>query len=80
MLATFQKCLSKRRSKGFFSEMLAHFPIFSQVVWPIWAKLGLRDENIGRDLHFAPVDGPRTFLKNYFWSHYYWNLGFSIID
>ena len=58
------------------------WPIFlylPRFVLPIWAKLGLRDENIGRDLHFAPVDGPRTFLKKYFWSRYYCNFGFSII-
>ena len=60
--------------------MLVHFSLFSWFFCPTWRKSGLRDENIGRDLHFAPVDGPRTFLKNYFWSRYYCNFGFSIID
>ena len=53
---------------------------FWEVFWSIWEKLGLRGENLGRDLHFAPVDGPRTFSKKYVWSRYYWNFGFSIID
>ena len=60
--------------------MMADFSLFSEVFGPIWTKLGLRDENIGRDLHFAPVDGPRTFLKNYVWSRYYCNFGFWILD
>ena len=72
--------LSKRRSKGFFFGFYCPFFFIFLGCLPILAKLGLRDENIGRDLHFAPVDGPRTFLKKYVWSRYYWNSGFSIID
>ena len=58
----FERYLS-RALKDFLRNFRPIFSLFSRFFWPILVKLGLRDENIGRDLHFAPVDGPRSFLK-----------------
>ena len=66
--------------KDFFRTFWHFFPNFPGLFLPFLGILGMRDETIGRDLHFAPVDGPRFFWEKYFWSRYYWNFGFSRID
>ena len=48
--------------KDCFRKFWPIFPDVPSFGCPIWTNLGLRDENIGRDLHFGPVNGPSFFV------------------
>ena len=60
-----------RALKEVFRCVRTFFAFLSRVCWPIRGKLGLLEEHINRDIHFAPRDGPITFRKKYVWSRYY---------